>query len=706
MGIVTADDSTTYSTLTSWESIVGIGGVGGGCLVEGTIDDGGISLDYSNNMVDDPSAPDVDYVIKGSGVALIEPSTAGSTYILNIITTATIMDISFSGGVARANDQFFNTGIDIGVNQDKDAYLYRVQVYGIGESAGASLYGIKCHDRTKSTVKLQRCRIYNVESHDGSSAYGISFKATDELAINDSNKPDLHAYKCTVDTIKSPSGVAITETVGIYVTNASGYKVTESVSHEIFSQSSGTQYCFVPTAGTSGISTNYTRGIFSYNQSSDRTGVYRGTDADINYFTGAPDRPDPYAVFSANESINDLKIARGTEETDLSLNYVYKSDNIGAFAKHQVWEIGTGIGRDYSTVASAKVSLSQNFIRASGFSETGPLRTGNYRVLGYDGPYNFSYTDYSTWLILKMNNDGTFDEQISGQSTIGSGPFQYFWAGNVLTGSGKNNRTTLSPSAEGYGDSLIDLNALLDISQNCMVQHLKINTGNKRWGTAVKSSSVHNCIVYASGYWDGVTLTESIKKAIDAENVTTCLVYGEILTGIVGKNIYNNTVVLNNMSLNGTGIHAAYAFNQRKIKNNLVLTSGTNFFVVGGDIGASGNISDSRTQVGEYFTDASNNDYTLKEDSLAINSGVVPKWLSDYGSLSPPWPFEEGTVISGQSVDTPDENHWFIDGGNPFDNRFNPVVSHDTFDSGWDERYQAAPSTSVNGVAFIAFMDF
>ena len=37
-------------------------------------------------MVDDPSAPDVDYVIKGSGVALIEPSTAGSTYILNIIT--------------------------------------------------------------------------------------------------------------------------------------------------------------------------------------------------------------------------------------------------------------------------------------------------------------------------------------------------------------------------------------------------------------------------------------------------------------------------------------------------------------------------------------------------------------------------------------------------------------------------------------------
>jgi hypothetical protein len=165
-------------------------------------------------------------------------------------------------------------------------------------------------------------------------------------------------------------------------------------------------------------------------------------------------------------------------------------------------------------------------------------------------------------------------------------------------------------------------------------------------------------------------------------------------------------VVLDNMSLTGKGIAGNFS-----LKNNLVLTSGTNFSKTDGSalgfdsVGGSGNISDSRTQVNNYFTDAANDDYTLKLNSHALDSGVVPTVGTDYGAFLPIWPY---SLISSTGVlgyRAMDSSHWFIDGGGEGagDNRFKIDVAVSGFDTGWDERYGQRTEAQP---PFIAFMDF
>ena len=160
----------------------------------------------------------------------------------------------------------------------------------------------------------------------------------------------------------------------------------------------------------------------------------------------------------------------------------------------------------------------------------------------------------------------------------------------------------------------------------------------------------------------------------------------------------------------------------------MVLTDGTGYFYPHEHYQnlASGNISDSRTQVNNYFTDAASDDYTLKVNSLAIDKGIVPTKDADYNRYSsgfvPIWPYVLATA-SGMSVyqSRPtyvDRNHWFIVGGGAEAtyagdypdaigagaNRFRVPVSLETFDTGWDENGHGAyiaPQTP-----FIAFMDF
>jgi hypothetical protein len=709
---VIADDGTTYTTLTAWEATVGtVGGPGPICTVVGMLDETGVILDYTNNLLEDPSATFV-YKITGGGIQASADSGFG---VLNIVTSAILTDFTISGITAREAGNWVNKGIIINLATDETAILKRVKVYGLGELGGQNKAGIQCDGQTNATVKLKHCHVTDVRASGGNSAYGISFGNDNRDAITTANAPSLLAEFCTVDSISSLNSVSASpnESFGFNVGDTHGTSVQSCVSHKIdggnsYFGGSANVLCYGGNDswnknndlwGTDAV--GGTRAAVGSNQSSDKTGVYAGVhNKDINVFNGAPGRPDPVVSFSASAAVHDLKIAQRAAAGDVAINGVYSSDNIGAFGTYRVINVGsdqTG-SSSYSTLTSALIGARTNpTIGADG---------------DYGTPYLLGMENYAhsgdTWAVFRLSG-GEFTEQIRGGmlTSGGIGP-AVTWAGNVFTGYSSSNRTVFRPGHEGYGDSLLDFVGNTEQQPTeLIVQHIEVDMENNRWSHGIMASGassgglVHNCIVHGNGYLSGSTITESVEVGIAADDVTTSLVYGKISDGIhPTNNAYNNTVVLDNISLTGKGIVGG------NLKNNLVLTSGTNFSNTAGVAlgidsgGGNGNISDSRTQVDNYFTDAANDDYTLKLNSHALDSGIVPPY-SHYADFLPIWPY---TTFSVTGVYT-DRSHWFIDGGGVGggDNRFSPDVAVSGFDTGWDERYEQRTEPQP---PFIAFMDF
>jgi len=768
MGQVVADDGTLYTTLTAWEATVGTtGGPGGTCTVSGSFDDGGIVLDYTNNSLDDPSAT-FNYVIKGLGGAIFSPLTKSSFGIISIITDTTIMDVEFSGMAARMveplGSQDFVIGVDINLNQTENAALYRVKVEGIGATGGSAAYGIRCDGQVYNEITMERCYVNDVAMSGGFSSYGISIN---ELSSppDRTNKPTINVKRCTVENIisRNDASASPNESIGIYMSDASGYKVNECVSQRISasmnyssSPDNSSSFCYGPS--TSNYLTTHNRGSRSFCQSSDRTGTYAGTKKAINPFTGAPGRPDPAVAFNCGDEIHPLKIARSiSQPNDLSINYVYTgysvnrnplldgngaTGSIGAFGYYVEAEVGTGtpeLERNYSTITTAMLGIAANDKQNKDqLGDTGPYRIGEGYLLGFLGDGG-SHTDRETYLILQIFGDGEYDEQINNPSrTIGTGGSwdsvlkvasntpTHIFAGIVFNGTNTVNRSRIRPSADGYGTDLFN-------AEGETVQNLEIDGGYGRFGTALTADNVHNCIVHGAGFESDGTIIESIQTGINATLVTSSLVYGEVKNGIICNGAYNNTVVLNNMSLAGVGITVTGSPGLQ-CKSNLVLTSGTHISVgqgaySGDGVGVgSGNLTDSPLHFNQYFEgpswsarglregDSPSSQYVLKVNSFAINSGVVPTHSGDYGSsyweARQIWPYIRvattgvqpenlGGALLGQHVDG---NHWFKDGSpDTTDNRFEVSVSHSGFDSGWDERFGERTDPQP---PFIAFMDF
>lgn len=783
MGEVVADNGTTYTTLTAWEATVGTtGGPGGTCTVSGSFDDGGIILNYADNSLDDPSAT-FNYVIKGVGGAIFSPLIKSAFGIIQIITDTTIMDVEFSGLAARdeGGAQDFVVGVDINLGGDKEnpenAALYRVKVEGIGSAGGEDAYGIRCNDQLYNTITMQRCYVTDVSMSGGFSSYGIGIKEGSSNKPDRTNKPTISVNLCTVDSIGSHNSSSATpnESIGIYMSDASGYDVTSCVSHKItgsvsYGGGSSTSFCYGPS--TSNNQRTWYRGNRSGSQSSDKTAHYAGTHKAINPFTGAPGRPDPAIEFNCSDEIHPLKIARnGVALTaDLSINYVYHGSgagnrntalssssagtkgSIGAFGYFVEVDVGTGANpqqseyRAYSTITTALLGISENPKQnEESLTDTGPLRAGEGYLLGYVGDAG-SHTDGETYLIVLINADGVYDEQVNCRSALGNStrtiggllsdtippvvltPTHQF-AAIIFQGTDTANRPKIQPLADGYGTDLFN-------AEGEIVQNLEIDGGYGRFGTGLTAVNVHNCIVHGAGFESGDTIIESIQTGIEAGLlVTSSLVYGEVKNGIISRGAYNNTVVLNNMSLTGVGITVD---GDLQCKNNLVLTSGTHISVAqgaysGDGVGiGSGNLVDTPLQFNQYFRgpswssqglregDSPSSQYALKANSFAINSGVVPTYADDYKIWDSVqiWPFVR-VYTSGQ--EHIDGNHWFKDGstdsmissfptyagawglGLTDDNRFRVSVSHSGFDSGWDERFGERTEPQP---PFIAFMDF
>lgn len=704
MGTVLADDGTTYTTLTGWEAVVGTtGGPGGTCTLTGTFDEVGVILDYTNNSLDDPSATFVYRITGGNFV----PTTTSAFGVITIVTSTIMKDLTIGGTTAREGGNFIEKGIDITLTGDETAQLDRVQVSGMGELGGNDKVGIKCDDQstTGRSVQLNYCYVTDIRASGGNSAYGISFAHSNRNLINSANQPSLSANNCTVDSITSQNDSSATpnESFGFKVTDASGTTVQQCVSHKIsggngYFGGSASVLCFGGDDGGNDLwgAGQVARANVQSNQSSDKTGYYAGVhDKDINVFNGALGRPDPSVEFSCTNEIHDLKIAQAGATSDVAINGVYIPDNIGAFGTYRVINVGSNQtdANTYSTLTSALIGTRTN-------PSIGPYDAvvGVPYLLGTD---NYPHSG-STWAVFNLTG-GVFSEQIrNGLLLSGSGVGEFgpvHWAGNVFTGQGPDSRAVFKPGYPGYGDSV--LNFIADSGQRppeLIVQHIEVDMENNRWshgimasGTGAINALVHNCIVHGSGE-DSVG-EELIEFGILSKVVTTSLVYGKIKNGIEAVSAYNNTVVLDNTSLTGKGIIS------NGVRNNLVLTSGTNFSNSSIDSGGGlGNISDSRTQVNNYFEDAANDDYTLKINSHALDSGIVPTYSSDYGSFKPIWPYSSFSVTGVYT----DNSHWFIDGGGG-GNRFSPDVAVSGFDTGWDERYEQRTEPQP---PFIAFMDF
>ena len=719
MGAVTADDGTTYTTLTAWEATVGTtGGPGGTCTLTGTFDEVGVILDYTNNSLDDPSATFIYRITGGNFV----PTTTSAFGVITIVTSTKMWDVTINGVTAREGDNWIEKGIDITLTGDETVYLYRVKVSGLGEMGGNDKVGIKCDNQSTKdrTVQLNHCYVTDVRASGGNDAYGVSFAHDNRNLINRDNEPSLQARFCTVDSITSQNDSSATpnESFGFKVTDASGTTVQSCVSHKI---SGGNSYfggtasvlCFGGDDGGNDLwgAGQVARANVQGNQSSDRTGYYAGVhNKDINVFTGAHGRPDAAVIFSCENEIHDLKIAQSSAGGEVTINGVYSPDNIGAFGTYRVINAGSDQTEDntYSTLTSAILGAQTNPTIGSLDAKAGIpylLGTDNYP---HSGP---------TWAVFNLSG-GDFSEQIrEGLLLSGSGIGEFgpvHWAGNVFTGGGPDSRAVFKPGYPGYGESVLDfVGNSGQRPPELIVQHIEVDMENNSWSHGIMASGassgalVHNCIVHGSGEDSlGEELFERVDVGIAAETVTTSLVYGKIKNGIEAGTAYNNTVVLDNTSLSGKGI-----VGDGNLKNNLVLTSGTNFADNDGDAlaidsgGGLGNISDSRTQVDNYFTDAANDDYTLKINSHALDSGIVPTHGSDYGSFKPIWPYIPAAT-TGVITEYIDSSHWFIDGADGINesyNRFRTDVAVSGFDAGWDERYEQRTEPQP---PFIAFMDF
>jgi hypothetical protein len=719
MGTVLASDGSTYTTLTGWEAVVGTtGGPGPICTLTGGFIETGIILDYTNNSLDDPSA-EFQYSISGGSIFPAGDSPHG---VINIVTHTTITDLTIGGITAREGSSWVNKGIVINLSEGEEAHLTRVRVSGLGDRGDSDKIGIQCDNQTNVKVVLKYCYVTDIRASGGNNAYGISFGHDSRSAITVENRPDLTAEFCTADSITSTKDTDPTpnNTFGFNIADTYGTIVRSCVSHKIDGGNSyiGGTYktlCYGGDGSTNNLwGTDAVGGVradVSNNQSSDKTGYYAGVhNEDINVFNGALGRPDAAATFSCVNEIHDLKIAQGLGD-DLSINGVYIPDNIGAFGTYRVINVGSDrVGDDdYSTLTSALIGARTNPTIA------GAIAGDGYYLLGAEG---HAHTG-DTWAVFLLSG-GEFTEQIKGGMRVsgGIGPV-VTWAGNVFTGPGPNDRAVFRPGYEGYGDSLLDFVGDTDNKpERLIVQHIEVDMEDNGWSHGIMAyetssdSLVHNCIVHGNG--EDSLGQELIDVGIAADIVTTSLVYGKIRNGIEADEAYNNTVVLDNTSLSGAGIVGS-----GNLKNNLVLTSGTNFSNTAGDDlainsgGGIGNISDSRTQVGNYFTDAANDDYTLKINSHALDSGIVPTsgwgynvhgfpvsgvYGSDYSHFKPIWPY---TSFSVTGVYT-DESHWFIDGDGG-GNRFSPAVAVSGFDTGWDERYEQRTEPQP---PFIAFMDF
>jgi len=723
MGLVTADDGSTYTTLTAWESAVGtVGGPGGTCTLSGSFDDGGIILDFTNNSLEDIDATFC-YVIKGAAGTTFSPTTTNPLGIIHIITETIMMDVTLSGLTARENEEWYDVGLNIAPAADASASLYRIKAIGMGEIGGSDAVGFQLDEQNYSDITIWGCYATDIVHSGGFNAYGMSAKQG--TPPNSTNKPTINISYCTVDSIRSynDTGIETNEAIGFYVSDASGYTITHCVSHGISAANDvlgGDSFagCYAPGLWPEEARVNYplpqSRGSRSENQSSDRTGYYVGIEDEINLYTGPNERPfplpgeargiynrrpDPAAsgFFNCGNRIHDLKIAPGTPN-GMQLNYTHGAGSIGAFGKYVVTSVGTASYRKYSSISTALISIKSNPEYGGGVGDTGYYRSGQGYMLGHQ---SFAHAG-PTYMILQFYADGDYAEQLRSADI----PDVIGWLnpladveGWVFTGR-KNYRAKIRPGYEGYSDILFD-------AGDHLVQHLEIDAESYGWSVGIRANQVHDCIVHGNKWW---AASESIDTGIVAHKniegynqigglASTSLVYGTIKNGINAECAYCNTVVLNNMSLDGVGIDSDVVS-----KNNLVLTSGINF--LGIQYQGSGNIGASRNRVNDYFTDAADDDYTLKVNSLAIDRGVIPTVNGDYGAGSsrflPIWPYEAGWG-SGLYTDRWDVNHWFLDGDSGA-NRFFVSVSQSTFDTGWDESQHGeyiAPQAP-----FIAFMDF
>ena len=479
-----------------------------------------------------------------SGGWSIIPTEWTENYILDTgAENVIIQDLTVSGGSLKVTHAgSYNRGIICVTGPGKSVELHRVLVTDIASDDDSSPYthvaGIAInanpHATLGTSVLLHRCCVNGIhnylvtdetEEETGTAdAIGIwmGVGATRET-YNRTNLPDVTVRYCTATNITANSGIDVAA-YGMLYLDASGHNMTHNLSHGISAglastnsglDNSGVMQAFCYNVGrtsphrvnrvytgtrdtgqripsTSGVMKHGDRGgDFAFNQSSDVTGNYQGTQADINSFMnegyGATGRrADLHCTFDPSATVEPLMVATGggtphsTAYNDVALNGMIGSENVGAYGYQHLISIIPGFDYPYESPIkhypddgellatkpwpSGWQNTFSSFAAAMAYTESNPPVVTGSRYNWPGGPLSDNYDGWrighelrphpgasltsgaeQPWLCVTFSPERVYEEQIKDIPNFIGGDSSNAVVGGTLTSS----RGTGRPGGEG-----------------------------------------------------------------------------------------------------------------------------------------------------------------------------------------------------------------------------------------------------------------
>ena len=279
MGTVTASTGDTYTTVASWEAIVGIDDsfnpvATGTATLSGTFTEDGIVFNIGNNT--GGTLTDSQFVLVGGTINA--DASSGADFVCTVSDTLAWRDFTIQANGAVDSGVGVFQGIVLQPNGASGAdpadtiTLCRGNIGPIGNEhfGGAELRGIVCSALPEdSTVNIQNCHVHDMCGYDsGDASTGIAFDSSHP------NDGQAYIYNNTVNMIRS-SGDCTNYGIAMQASGISDYNLVESVGGASLSA------CYSPNLVVNGRPTY--GGQNNQGVSSDKTAYY---NPDMNPFGG------------------------------------------------------------------------------------------------------------------------------------------------------------------------------------------------------------------------------------------------------------------------------------------------------------------------------------------------------------------------------------------------------------------------------------
>ena len=331
MGTVTASTGDTYSTVTSWEAIVGVDdGLGGAvatgtATLSGTFAEDSIVFNVGNNT-SGMGLTEYPFVLTGGTIQA--DASGGANFVCEIADDFKWRDFAVAangavdGGTAVFRGLVLQPNGASGGNPAESIKLVRGTIGPIGfeHFGGAELRGITCEALPEdSSVQILNCHVYSMCGFDsGDTSVGI------DISSSHPNDGRALVYNNTVNTIRS-SGDCTNYGISFHASGTSNYNVVELVG------GNSDAACYSPN-----IIVNDRPAFGGQNNqgaSSDKTAMY---NPDINPFGGSnpwsnPIGDDGSAGFGRGGTIPRYKIPGYISGAEADLRTAVQAEALKGF---------------------------------------------------------------------------------------------------------------------------------------------------------------------------------------------------------------------------------------------------------------------------------------------------------------------------------------------------------------------------------------